>query len=96
MAIQSFQLDPNAGGGAVIKAGSIITDNGGSATVVFSTPMPNTNYVVELTAIDGSAAIIPMWNNKTTSGFGIKTENDKGATYGLANVDWAITPYSNT
>ena len=96
MAIQSFQLDPNAGGGLEIKTGNITTDGSGVATVVFNTALSDTNYAIALGAIGGTDTVIPMWNNKTVNGFGIGTEDDKGITEPNANVDWLVTPYVNT
>ena len=95
MAIVYFEID-TSGGGAEIKTGNITTDGSGVATVAFNTALSDTNYAVNLTAIAGSDTVTPMWESKASSGFSIRTEDDKGMPEPNADVDWIVTPYNNS
>lgn len=81
------------GGGPTVKSGTATT-SGGSATVTFTTPFPDTNYAIAMSAAMGADAIIANWSGKTASGFDISTQNDKGVDVG-AEVLWVAVSYSD-
>jgi hypothetical protein len=62
--------------------------------VVFTTPMPNSNYVVSLTVVeqDGTFDLFRVWcRNKTVNGFKIFVKRDDDDSWGQnLNVDWMV------
>jgi len=91
--ITNLHSHPGGGGGLVDKAGTITT-SGGSGSVTFNTPYPDTNYAIMLTADKGSDSVIANWVAKTVNGFDITTETDRGGSAD-AIVFWMTAPYSN-
>lgn len=89
----TLHLHPG-GNGSVVKAGTITTDGAGQASVVFNTAFPDTDYAIALCGYRVET-IIATWLNRTISGFDVRTEEDKGQTYGNVEVLWVATPYSN-
>jgi hypothetical protein len=62
--------------------------------VVFTTPMPNSNYVVSLTIVqqDGTFDLFTVWcRNKTANGFKIFVKRDDDDSWGQnLNIDWMV------
>ena len=82
-------LHSHAGGGSVnIKCGVETTDGSGNGTVTFGSAFADTNYSISLTGIDTGNTVIAMYSSKATTGFSIRTEDDKGLPEGDATVDW--------
>jgi len=102
MAIQSEQVAHNelvggsettlhshAGGGSqIIKAGSVTTGGGGSASVTFGTAFSDTSYYISLTPQDPGDAVMAEYTSKATTGFTVNTYEDKGQSKGSVTVDW--------
>ena len=84
----SLHSHAGGGGGAIIKAGSAITNGSGAATVTFGTAFSDTNYFISLTVANPGEAAMGMYSNKATTGFDILVKNDKNQTVGSATVDW--------
>lgn len=62
----------------LVKAGSGTTDSNGTATISFTSDMPDTNYAILLAAENGTDTIMIMWYDKVVGGFKVKTEDDAG------------------
>ncbi|WP_322962805.1 collagen-like domain-containing protein [Psychroflexus montanilacus] len=72
------------------KAGSSSGTN--TIDVTFSSPMPNTNYTVNLTRV-GSCGQRVYISNKSTNGFRINVEYTLGLPLCTANIDWLAVPF---
>jgi hypothetical protein len=83
-----------AGGtGAMTLGGTITIPLGGSALVVFRTPLPDQTYAVALTPMGtGTQGTITSYSEKTPAGF--KAHATKaGAASGSITVDWVAVPF---
>jgi hypothetical protein len=85
------------GGGLVDKAGEVTTDGSGEAVVTFNTNYGDTDYFIQLTAIQNSDTSVCMvkQGTKTVSGFTVKVEDDGGKNEASVVVMWATGEYSN-
>lgn len=79
--------------GASVKSGSATSALSGNTTVNFSTPFPNTSYVVIVMALSASGNQCgPEVVSRGTGSFTIHLENDAGAECAIRPFDWvAIT-----
>lgn len=75
--------------GSNIKAGSVITDANGDASVTFGAAFPDINYAIALTPAGiGVDTVTAMYGSKATTGFSVRTEDDGGKAEPNITVDW--------
>jgi hypothetical protein len=85
----------NAGGASSTNlAGTVAVPIGGSAPVMFRTPMASVNYAVSLTASGSQGPSREVTSSdKTPTGFTVHVLSGMGGTPGSVKVDWIVVPY---